>query len=59
MSIPRDFAYHTLSFMLDTFWAMKVCAFILVDELYQREHYSNETYGRFQRSNRRAGRSGC
>jgi hypothetical protein len=51
------FAHHILSSLLDTCWAMKVCIQILVEEIYQRETNSNETYGRFQRSDRRVGRS--
>lgn len=56
--VPRDCAYRVFS-LLDMYWAMKVCILTLVEELHQQEFSdSYETYGGFQCSDRRAGRSG-
>jgi hypothetical protein len=55
--MPYHFAHRVLSSLLDTYWAMKVCISILLEEVYRRETDSYETYGRFQRSDRRVGRS--
>ncbi len=56
-SMPCHFAHRVLSSLLDMYWAMKVCNMIWVEEVYQRETGSHETYGRFQRSDRRVRRS--
>jgi hypothetical protein len=56
--VPRDFAYRALSSFSDTYWDMKVCILTLAEVLYQRETHSYETHGRFERSDRRIGRSG-
>lgn len=56
-SMSCHFAHRVLSFLLDMYWVMKVCNITLIKEIYQRETDSHETYGCFQRSDRRVGRS--
>ncbi len=47
---------HRIPSLLDMYWVMKVCNVMLIKEFYQRDTDSHETYGRFQRSDRRIGR---
>ena len=45
--VSRDIAYRPFSSFPDTYWVMKVRMLVPVEELYQRETDSHETYGRF------------
>ena len=45
--VSRDIAYRAFSSFPDTYWAMKVCTLVLLEELYEREIDSHETYGYF------------
>ena len=35
LPMPHHFAHRVLSSLLDTYWAMKVCISILLEEVYQ------------------------
>lgn len=58
-SMSCHFTHHVLSSFLDMYWVMKVCNVMFIKEIYQRKTDSYETYGRFQRSDCRVGRSWC